>query len=107
MKRLKELREEKDLTQAQLSTQLQISASAIGMYEQGRREPDNETLIKIANFFNVTIDYLLGRNDIKNPYQTIAAHRSDDPTSPLPPEAIKSIEDFKKFIFEKHGIKYD
>jgi transcriptional regulator with XRE-family HTH domain len=39
--------------------------------------------------------------------QTIAAHRTDDPTNELPPEARKSIEDFKKFIFEKHGIKYD
>lgn len=39
--------------------------------------------------------------------QTIAAHRTDDPSSELPEDARKSIEDFKKFIFEKHGIKYD
>lgn len=39
--------------------------------------------------------------------QTIAAHRTDDPSSELPEEARKSIEDFKRFIFEKHGIKYD
>ncbi|MDF2873366.1 MAG: transcriptional regulator-like protein [Sporomusa sp.] len=39
--------------------------------------------------------------------QTIAAHRTDDPSSELPEEARKSIEDFKKFIFEKHGVKYD
>lgn len=40
-------------------------------------------------------------------YGTIAAHRTDDPTSELPEAARKSIEDFKKFIYEKHGIKYD
>jgi repressor LexA len=67
MRRLKDLREKKTLTQAQLSALLQISASAIGMYEQGRREPDNETLKKIANFFNVTIDYLLGNTDLPYP----------------------------------------
>lgn len=39
--------------------------------------------------------------------QTIAAHRTDDPTSELPEVARESIENFKKFIYEKHGIKYD
>lgn len=38
---------------------------------------------------------------------TIAAHRTDDPMDELPEEARKSIEEFKKFIFEKHGIKYN
>ena len=61
MLHLKELRQKKHLTQLELSKALQISASSIGMYEQGRREPDNETLAKIADFFDVTIDYLLGR----------------------------------------------
>lgn len=37
---------------------------------------------------------------------TIAAHRTDDPMDELPEDARKSIEDFKKFIFEKHGVKY-
>lgn len=39
--------------------------------------------------------------------ETMAAHRSDDPMNELPEEARKSIEDFKKFIFDKHGIKYN
>ena len=63
MYHLRELRTQKGLTQAELSKTLQVSASSIGMYEQGRREPDNETLGKIANYFNVTNDYLLGRTD--------------------------------------------
>ena len=64
MYHLRELRTQKGLTQAELSKTLQVSASSIGMYEQGRREPDNETLGKIANYFNVTNDYLLGRTDV-------------------------------------------
>ena len=59
--RLKELRDEHGLTQAELGRLLNISPSAIGMYEQGRREPSIEALIKIADYFCVTTDYLLGR----------------------------------------------
>ena len=63
MLKLKELRLDKQITQAELSKALQISASAIGMYEQGRRQPDYATLSKIASYFNVTTDYLLGLSD--------------------------------------------
>lgn len=57
--KLRKLRENKGLLQKQLGDALSISPSTIGMYEQGRREPDNLTLRKIANFFEVSIDYLL------------------------------------------------
>lgn len=66
MKRLKELREQKNLTQAQLSKLLNISASTIGMYEQGRRFPDENLLKHISQYFNVSIDYLLGLTNIPN-----------------------------------------
>ena len=59
-KNLKYLRNSKGLTQAQLADCLNISTSAIGMYEQGRREPDNEMLKKICISLNTSIDYLLG-----------------------------------------------
>ena len=64
--RLKELRCEEDLNQAQLAEILGVSPSTIGMYEQGRRTPDLEVLNKIATHFQVSVDYLLGRTDIKN-----------------------------------------
>mgnify|MGYP003370866330 FL=1 len=64
MKRLKELREQKNLTQAQLSKFLNISASTIGMYEQGRRFPDENLLKHISQYFNVSIDYLLGLTNV-------------------------------------------
>lgn len=63
MQRLKSLREQKGLTQADLAKLTHISTSAIGMYEQGRREENHETLIKLANFFHVTVDYLIGQDD--------------------------------------------
>ena len=63
MLHLKELRAQKGITQTDLAKSLGVSASTIGMYEQGRREPDNETLIAIANFFRVTTDYLLGKTN--------------------------------------------
>lgn len=58
---LKELRKNRNMTQADLSKSLNISASSIGMWEQGRREPDLDNLNRIADFFNVSTDYLLGR----------------------------------------------
>lgn len=59
---LKSLRNSRGLTQDELSKQLKISRSTIGMYESNAREPDFETLELIADFFNVDIDYLLGRS---------------------------------------------
>jgi len=58
---LKRLREKSDLTQDKLSRALGISISAISMYENGNREPDFETLELIADYYNVDMNYLLGR----------------------------------------------
>ena len=66
MNRIKELRTEKGITQADLAKILKISDRAVGYYENGDREPDYSTLLKIATYFDVSIDYLLGVSDIKN-----------------------------------------
>lgn len=57
--RIASLRREKGWSQAQLAHRLQISASAVGMYEQGRREPSADTLVALAQAFEVSTDYLL------------------------------------------------
>ncbi len=59
-KRLRELRKKLGLTQSQLAEKLGVSSSSIGMYEQGRREPDSAMLSRICSTLNVSIDYLLG-----------------------------------------------
>lgn len=58
---IKKLRNECHLTQEELAKKLGLTRSTIGMYETGKREPDFETLEKIADFFNVNMNYLLGK----------------------------------------------
>ncbi len=57
--RIKELRKVKGLSQKELANLIGVSVSAIGMYEQLRRQPDNKTLLKLAKVFDVSIDYLI------------------------------------------------
>ena len=62
--RIASLRQGKGLSQAELARRLHISPSAVGMYEQGRREPSVEILIALSQELGVTLDYLLsGRPD--------------------------------------------
>ena len=53
------LRSQKAMSQQALARELGISASAVGMYEQGRREPSLQTVVKLAELFDVSTDYLL------------------------------------------------
>lgn len=64
--RLKLLRKNSGYTQKELGEKLNISARVVGYYESNERFPDKDTLTGIADFFNVSVDYLLGRTDIKN-----------------------------------------
>ncbi len=64
-KRLKELRDEFGYEQKDMGQKLNMTSSAYGYYEQERSEPSLETLIKIANIFNVSTDYLLGVSNIR------------------------------------------
>lgn len=63
---LKYLRQRKHLSQLELAKKLGISKSAISMYEVGKREPDFETLEVIADFFNVDMNFLLGKYEPEN-----------------------------------------
>ena len=64
--RLKQLRERKRLSQIELSNILEVSNGSISKWERNERQPDYETLEKIADFFNTSIDYLLGRSETKD-----------------------------------------
>ena len=61
--RLKELRRKRKISQLKLALDLNMNQNTISRYENLEREADYETLIKIADYFNVSIDYLLGRTD--------------------------------------------
>lgn len=94
---LKSLRTSKKLTQEELAKKLKISRSTIGMYENGSREPDYEMLEMIADFFNVDIDYLLGRT-----YKTTVIpnqHFSNSTT----PEEFNHIKKYR--ALDDHGKK--
>lgn len=113
MLHLKKLREQKQLTQSELSKLLGISPSTIGMYEQGRREPDNETLKKIAVLFGVSTDYLLG-NDHPTPgyyddpeVAEMANRLKDDPDMKILFDASKKLsKDDLQFVIDMvHRMK--
>lgn len=61
--RLKELRNAKGISQLKLAMDLNMNQNTISRYETGEREPGINELIRIADYFNVSVDYLIGRND--------------------------------------------
>ncbi len=61
--RLKFLREQKNISQVKLAMDLNMNQNSISRYETGQREADYATLIKVADYFNVSIDFLLERTD--------------------------------------------
>lgn len=61
--RLKELRKKKNISQLKLALDLNMNQNSISRYETGKVEADYKTLIAIANYFDVSIDYLLERTD--------------------------------------------
>lgn len=70
MNRLRELRLEKGLLQSDIAKIINKSERTVGFYETGDRDMGTETLGILSNFFEVTIDYLLGKSDERNPKET-------------------------------------
>ncbi len=65
MNRIRELREEKKITQVRLSIELEVSQETISAYEVGRHYPSVRSLIKLRDLFDVSIDYILGLTDTR------------------------------------------
>lgn len=79
MHRIRAIRRERGMTMKQLGSIVGVSEAAISHYETGRREPDPNMLGLLANALGVTVDYLMGRDDVPAP----------QPAKPLPtPESI-------------------
>ena len=104
MNRLKILREEKGLLQEEVGKFLGISGRSISNYENGNRDMSPDTIIKLADFFGVSTDYLLGKSEIRNPEEIIngdfafAYHKA---TEGLSEQEIKEAIEFYKKI--KYG----
>ena len=67
MNRIKELRAEKNIFQSKLASLLKVRQNTISNWETGRSEPDQDALREMSKIFGVSIDYILGNTDIKNP----------------------------------------
>jgi transcriptional regulator with XRE-family HTH domain len=91
--RIRNLREDKRMSQLELAKALNISNTTLSQYENNQRTPSDEIKIKIANYFNVSIDYLLGQTNIKNP-----------DNNPKLPEMFISPQDAMKFLLEQNII---
>ncbi|WP_422120211.1 helix-turn-helix domain-containing protein [Limosilactobacillus fermentum] len=75
--RIAQLRKSRSMSQFQLAKTLNIATSTLGMYETNRRKPNMEMLEKLADFFGVSVDYLLGRPE-KSDNNNIADLADDD-----------------------------
>lgn len=101
--RLKQLRLKKDWTQSQLGEKINVTKASISGYENDTRSPDKDTLVKLANLFGVSTDFLLGNDKFDIPPQvsakqlTVAAHIDDDVSE----EGMKEIMNFIDFIKQR------
>ncbi len=105
MNRIKELRELYKLNQEDLANKLNVSKGLISLYEQEKRKPSLEILIKLSEIFNVSIDYLLGRTNTPNimdkPIQIAASTKDNIDISELDSEDKKTIENLYKLMKNK------
>ena len=92
--RIRELRKAEGMSQKELALNLGVSTSAVGMYEQGRREPDSEKLSGLCEIFGVTMDYLLGRSETA---------RSVPETNDI----VEAFDQMTNDILERGGLMFD
>lgn len=98
--RLIKLRKELNLTQEELAQKIGYTRTAISAWEIGRNEPSNADIIKLAEYFGVSTDYLLGKTDIRNIEEDFkfAYHKE---TEGLSDEEIKEALEFYKLVKNK------
>ncbi len=109
MNRIKILREELNMTQQELADKLDGAKSTVAMYEKGDRKPSMEVLLKLSEIFDCSIDYILGKSDIRNPEKAdldkLQIGLSAKDYSNITDEQIKQIEDFAKFVLKNNKKK--
>ncbi len=104
-KRLEKERNKKGLTQRGLALELNIAVSDIAFYELGDKEPDLNLLNKLADFFNISVDYLLGRSEYRqNTNQQIKEVLSKDPVLTQFWEEISRREDLQLLFKQTRNL---
>jgi transcriptional regulator with XRE-family HTH domain len=98
---IRKLREDSGWTQAKLGEKLGVAESTISLYESDKREPHIATINRLADIFNVSADYILGRSVDRTP----VARRDGEFLYDLPPEALERIQEFKEMLLLKYGKK--
>lgn len=108
--RLRQIRMEKELSQAEVAKMLGVSQQAVANYETGLRQPDTLTLTKLAQIFNVSTDWLLGLTNLKKfdlDIDNIAAMRSREMEgyNDLTKEEQEFLRNFVREYYERFGKK--
>ena len=97
--KLKQLREQKGLSQKQFAMQIGVAQSTVGMWENGKNKPEYDTLLRIADFFGVGIDYLSGKNIFPRSQSGDGGVKIPilgEVAAGLPIEAIEDVEDYEE-----------
>jgi len=105
--RIKKLRVEAGLTQEEMANKTGCTRSAIASWETGKREPKFETLEMLASFFNVSADYLLGRDRQRILQNPLAAHYESQLPIDDDEELLKTIERMLERRRQKRAAKKD
>lgn len=109
MEKIKNLRKQRKLTMKQLGEIMGLSESTISLYENGKRQPDYDTLKRFADYFCVTVDYLLGRDDSYegNSKNSIVVPVLGQVAAGVPIEAIEEILDYEELNPEEFNPNYE
>lgn len=100
--RISELRRRRKMTQRQLADYLCVSLNSVSLYERNLSTPDDETKVKIAQLFDVSMDYLMGTSSLETPLYKIQPRPTLLLCENLPPEAYKELQSFVKYLREKY-----
>lgn len=98
MNKICELRKIKKISQAELGKIIGVAQNTLSNWENGNREIDNESLIKLADYFDVSTDYILGRTDEDLSDELIILNRN---AKKLSPENRKKLLDMAKVMFKE------
>lgn len=96
MNRIKDLREDADMKQAELAKIINVTQATLSDYEVEKTEPKKDVWIKLAEFFNVSVDYLMGKTN--NP-------STDNFTEGMEEEDIKELEKYKELLKIKRQVE--